>query len=629
MLRKSLWSVLATLVLVVGSFSLHPPAADADAADWLASAVPEWAYDAADSITDGCNDLPATLVGTGSAGLAYAVPKFGAGGAASLSVTGTATGGAAAAGTAVTGANAFIVGGVAVGAFCGTVIAGDWAFGDSDIDGVPAGPGQMTSDALTKCSEMSYSMPDGAGADDYCVRINVDPGVSVPEDFRAMPRVLSVPNDTGIPSGGTSWLPEVGRLGTVFPYATCTYIFSSSGCTGGNRSADEQRPLDTNRNAFYVLPCATPAVKCGLLDYMSSNDVAQFGPGVAVRRRGIPGSGGIYSYAGSVAIAPELWELGKPRRLSSTTRCKRPSDGNETIESNVSGVFFDTGDTVDHIPARCPDGYAPIEIDIVRQKATGGANVPATWAPDGSIITTWDADPTVVSNPTSLACFVVGVTYCPSYDPDPENPTGVLELGGPGGTEYPKGTPTLREAVRDLLRAAPWPDTDPRLSPSTTTTAVTSTTAVTTTTSVTTTTTVDPCSGGAPSTACTPLDPSEDPTPGESGECFPSGWGWLNPVEWVLKPVKCALVWAFWDQDAADEIADLTAETGWPDLVSDSSFDTSTATGPCIPIDETEICTQPILEIEAPEYVQVLIAALVSFFVVFEVVGLFSRITRT
>lgn len=32
--------------------------------------------------------------------------------------------------------------------------------------------------------------------------------------------------------------------------------------------------------------------------------------------------------------------------------------------------------------------------------------------------------------------------------------------------------------------------------------------------------------------------------PGE-GECFPNGWGLLNPVEWVLRPIKCALRWAF------------------------------------------------------------------------------------
>lgn len=29
------------------------------------------------------------------------------------------------------------------------------------------------------------------------------------------------------------------------------------------------------------------------------------------------------------------------------------------------------------------------------------------------------------------------------------------------------------------------------------------------------------------------------------GECFPEGWGVFNPVEWVYKPVVCALKWAF------------------------------------------------------------------------------------
>lgn len=43
-----------------------------------------------------------------------------------------------------------------------------------------------------------------------------------------------------------------------------------------------------------------------------------------------------------------------------------------------------------------------------------------------------------------------------------------------------------------------------------------------------------PCSG----------DPGDHPD-GESGDCFPSGWGALNPVSWVKQPVQCALRWAF------------------------------------------------------------------------------------
>lgn len=28
-------------------------------------------------------------------------------------------------------------------------------------------------------------------------------------------------------------------------------------------------------------------------------------------------------------------------------------------------------------------------------------------------------------------------------------------------------------------------------------------------------------------------------------ECWPAGWGWFNPAQWVLRPIKCAMVWAF------------------------------------------------------------------------------------
>jgi hypothetical protein len=40
-----------------------------------------------------------------------------------------------------------------------------------------------------------------------------------------------------------------------------------------------------------------------------------------------------------------------------------------------------------------------------------------------------------------------------------------------------------------------------------------------------------------------------DPNDTEGVQCFPTGWGMLNPVEWVYKPVKCALSWAFVPND--------------------------------------------------------------------------------
>lgn len=153
------------------------------------------------------------------------------------------------------------------------------------------------------------------------------------------------------------------------------------------------------------------------------------------------------------------------------------------------------------------------------------------------------------------------------------------------------------------------------------------------------TTTVPPSTVAPPTTLAPPTDPENcvgahcvggpglAPDGSEGGECFPSGWGWLNPVEWVLKPVKCALVWAFWDPDAADEMGDLMSDTGWPEAVSESSFTTDPAAGPCIDMDVAEICSSEVLEVEAPTWVSALVAAVVLFFGLFEVVGLFARIT--
>jgi hypothetical protein len=56
------------------------------------------------------------------------------------------------------------------------------------------------------------------------------------------------------------------------------------------------------------------------------------------------------------------------------------------------------------------------------------------------------------------------------------------------------------------------------------------------------TVTAPPDAGGnsSPVSAPNPTVPTTN-----SGECFPQGWAAFNPVEWVLKPVECALVWAF------------------------------------------------------------------------------------
>lgn len=52
-------------------------------------------------------------------------------------------------------------------------------------------------------------------------------------------------------------------------------------------------------------------------------------------------------------------------------------------------------------------------------------------------------------------------------------------------------------------------------------------------------------------TITVPIEPGSGPRGSgyvpddEEAECWPDGWGWMNPAEWVLKPIKCALLWAF------------------------------------------------------------------------------------
>lgn len=50
--------------------------------------------------------------------------------------------------------------------------------------------------------------------------------------------------------------------------------------------------------------------------------------------------------------------------------------------------------------------------------------------------------------------------------------------------------------------------------------------------------------GGVPPTVSIPTTSPNDPG-GDDGSCFPSGLAVLNPVEWVLRPIRCALTWAF------------------------------------------------------------------------------------
>lgn len=72
----------------------------------------------------------------------------------------------------------------------------------------------------------------------------------------------------------------------------------------------------------------------------------------------------------------------------------------------------------------------------------------------------------------------------------------------------------------------------------------------------------DPATGKTPSEA-TSL-PAGDPGVGSKGEpCFPTGWGVVNPVEWVMKPIGCALRAAFTPDPAVIQEVEANSKKGW------------------------------------------------------------------
>jgi hypothetical protein len=608
-LKKSLLSLVATLIVGTASLMVAPNQA--------AASVPVWANDVAQDITDGCQiaaEVPVNLLGTSSGSVvlgsvAVASPSalsFGVAGAstaAPVAAGGAATATATAAGTAgaVVGGGATLASGgvglIALATFgavgCSTINTLEFLFGES-VPTPPASPSAITGSALQSCAALGRT--DGIQAGDLCVEVQFAAGTPGSFEVRSL------------------WFAP-------------TYGFHLNGAAtaGKFRATDGEAvlsvpiPIGGAETAVLALAC-NGTTACGFPPFLEWDD-SHDSPGVGVIP-GIAAMAGSNTYA-SGFVDVQRRERGYQRRLTGVVECKAPGGSPRTI-SGVSSTWYD-GDAIEQrlnaddfvSGLRCDPGEAPIDINIQRQRLNISAPqlVPTEeWGTNQTVLRS-TLPPEVANNADSLQCFVVGVTNCPIWD-DTSDPTK-SRLGGQQGVEFPRSATRVGTVVDEMVESAPWPTQDPR--PATTTTAAPSTTAVTTT--VPTTTTTIPR---------TPGDPQPPPPEGSEGaECLPDGWGWFNPIEWVLKPVKCALLWAFWDEDVADELAELGDESGWVDTITGSSVSTSTASAPCIDMDVAEICAQELLEVEAPGWVSALIAAVVSFFVLFEIVGLFSRITRT
>lgn len=313
--------------------------------------------------------------------------------------------------------------------------------------------------------------------------------------------------------------------------------------------------------------------------------------------------------------SPEVNERGRQIRSRITAECWVGPSWTVSVVDNTGPYVFENNPGNDlNLSNPCPPGSIVKTFEIFRQHRNRD-NVLQTRR-----VYKWDAppewDPTVVTefDTKHQDCIKRGSGCKLAIETDTEDP----DVG-----ECKWGSNVVPIAY--CSEPAPQVIEDP-FTPTTPTTTAPPTTTVAPTT--------------VPPQQCpdAPGCPSDTPPPGgedppEGGECFPSGWGWLNPVEWVLKPVKCALVWAFWDDDAADEIGSLWGDSAgpWVDTAVESGegVEFTASVGECftIPTSTAELCSSDVLDAPVPGSVATVFVAVWVFALLFELLGLFARIT--
>jgi hypothetical protein len=231
-----------------------------------------------------------------------------------------------------------------------------------------------------------------------------------------------------------------------------------------------------------------------------------------------------YDIAGAVLyFAPPVWTI-------QTHLTCQDSAGNERITNSVSPAFGDPLSAPDVIPdALCTAGSHSTHL-LIQAVPDRGATVD---------LVEWNAAPrfTDVTDPQADCMALAGGTQC------------ALDAGTADRPSCTWGANVLADGEcvplrQDTSVVAP-PTTQPTPSP-----------------------TVDPSPAPTP-----PPGQAGQPVDAEGRDCFPNGWGILNPVEWVQKPVKCALSWAFVPSTSTmtrvDGLAtDLTTRAPAPELTS-------------------------------------------------------------
>jgi hypothetical protein len=422
--------------------------------------------------------------------------------------------------------------------------------------------------SLRMCRELVHPSINAAGQQ-YSYRLNdadiVRGGVTMPRTVHGYSNTHTV---AGTPYSGYSVFHN--SWSSAYPYAYQSNIVTgglsgSGSCYGlaslyightGCQSPDLPHLNNTQGYALLEYPCGQ-----GSATFENVGSMCGMPPDMVWS---ITPQDGASNFAGFVNAWPEVRAKGWTRQFVWDVQCRNGSNGSTTWVREVSEPFWDaTPNLRPQVPQCAIAGHMPVKYTLARYPTGVTLPAPGSALRSDYIISTWDApsswlqttyintwmmcltagnncgSPELVNGVCIWGGYSVGADYC-----------SATEVSGPGTplpAAMPVATPVVAPAGALVPQMGPTnPDplstATPVLDPSTPTTL--------------------PGTGTGTGTDV-PIDRGTGPIPtpiadddfGGEGVCWPSGWGWFNPAQWVLRPIKCALVWAFVPSDPGSKLA--------------------------------------------------------------------------
>ncbi|MCU1356112.1 MAG: hypothetical protein JWM89_1530 [Acidimicrobiales bacterium] len=426
--------------------------------------------------------------------------------------TGAAASGAVADGAAcgaVSGGSCLLIGGVLLGSFLGTTAVLHWVwpcgFSGHCTQAATTLPTNVIQSDLKPCSSSAgagFSAAEAAYPGAMCAQITVQGGPTG-DRWELMSGLLSS-------SGSMSSVPNL--LTRVFNYLALPNELN--GCCWGPGGAVSGTQLLSSTftivRAVGLLPQGCRGLPtCGL----RQNSMLQI--------RSVNGSQAAM-YA-TVPLDKRLYVHGETRRLETTATCFNVASGTTTT-SQLFSVWFTDDHAKEHpieIP-HCPSGTQWVIKRLITDLRRS----------DGSYDRLFDA-----SLPDTLLAKIpstcLGGQHC---TPQTQVVNGVT-VCMMGGVQVDMMFCTNAQTVATQAQttgvivgepvtapAIPHPGTPTGDPPTSTDTG-------------------DPVTEDPGDAMNDPV--ADTPDTDSRGDCLPHGWGLLNPVDWVVKPVKCALRWAF------------------------------------------------------------------------------------